>query len=144
MFQPAAGDALAAGFASLPSEPMSHPVAFSPAGVQPEAFSPRPDRVLSGDPQQLVWTHYIDPTGQFSAGIWQGEAGAWRVHYDPHEEEFCVLLEGHMTLTADDGSAQEFRAGDAFVVPGGFEGIWENHTRVRKHYAIMALRLAEP
>lgn len=57
---------------------------------------------------------------------------------DPHEEEFCVLLQGRMTLTAGDGAAQEFRAGDACVVPGGFSGIWENHPRVRKHYAIMA------
>ena len=119
---------------------MHHPIAFTTNGVAPETVASAPDRVLRGDPQQLAWNHYTDATGQFSAGIWQGEPGAWRVHYDPHEEEFCVLLEGHMTLTADDGAAQEFRVGDAFVVPGGFTGIWENHTRVRKHYAIMALK----
>ncbi|WP_288092187.1 cupin domain-containing protein [Thiomonas sp.] len=119
---------------------MRHPIAFTTNRVAPEPIAPAPDRVLRGDPQQLAWNHYTDATGQFSAGIWQGETGAWRVHYDPHEEEFCVLLEGHMTLTTDDGAAQEFHAGDAFVVPGGFTGIWENHTRVRKHYAIMALK----
>ncbi|MEW6559405.1 MAG: cupin domain-containing protein [Pseudomonadota bacterium] len=119
---------------------MPHPIAFTTTGVAPEAFAPAADRILRGNPQQQAWNHYTDPTGQFSAGIWQGEPGAWRVLYDPHEEEFCVLLEGRMTLTADDGTAQSFHAGDAFVVPGGFSGVWENHTRVRKHYAIMALQ----
>ncbi len=119
---------------------MRHPIAFTTTGVTPEAFAPAPERVLRGDPQQHAWNHYTDATEQFSAGIWQGEPGAWRVRYDAQEHELCVLLEGHMTLTADDGTARDFRAGDAFVVPGGFTGIWENHTRVRKHYAIMALK----
>ncbi len=118
---------------------MTRPVDFSSSGAAAEAFAPAPDRVLRGDPQQLAWTHYTDPTGQFSAGTWQGEAGAWRVRYAPHEEEFCVLLEGRVTLRGGDGSMHEFKAGDAFVVPGGFTGIWENHGRVRKHFAILLL-----
>ncbi|SCC91651.1 Putative RmlC-like cupin (fragment) [Thiomonas sp. X19] len=77
------------------------------------------------------------PVAFNSAGV-QPEPGAWRVRYDAHEEEFCVLLEG-LTLAADDGTARQFSAGDAFVVPGGFTGVWENHSRVRKHDAIMAL-----
>ena len=119
---------------------MKRATVFSAGEVSPQSCSPPADRVLQGDPQQQAWNHYADPTGQFSAGTWQGEPGAWRVRYDPHEEEFCVLVEGEMTLTAADGQMQHFRAGDAFVVPGGFEGIWENRTRVRKHYAIMALK----
>jgi uncharacterized cupin superfamily protein len=115
-------------------------VAFGVSQVGQEALIPAAERVLRGDPRQLVWNHYADPTAQFNAGTWQGEPGAWRVRYDPHEEEFCVLLEGEMMLTAADGQVQHFRAGDAFVVPGGFEGVWENRTRVRKHYAIMALK----
>ncbi len=110
--------------------------------LQPEAYAPDPARVLRGDPRQLSWNHYTDSSGQFCAGVWQGEPGAWRVRYAAHEEEFCVLLEGEATLTGDDGRSVRLRAGDAFVVPGGFEGIWENHTRVRKHYAIMTLREA--
>lgn len=119
---------------------MNRPVSFQSGGVSPEAFAPAADRIVSGDPQQLAWTHYTDPTGQFCAGVWQGEAGAWKVRYEPHEEEFCVLLEGSVTLTGDDGHTQQFRAGDAFVVPGGFTGTWTNHERVRKHFAIMTLK----
>ena len=119
---------------------MNRATVFSAGEGSPQSCSPAPERVLSGDPQQVAWNHYTDPTAQFNAGTWQGEPGAWRVRYDPHEEEFCVVLEGEMTLTAADGQVQHFRAGDAFVVPGGFEGIWENRTRVRKQYAIMALK----
>jgi uncharacterized protein len=107
------------------------------AGV---SFSPAPERIVSGAPAQTVWNHYTDPTERFYAGIWQGEPGAWRVVYAPHEEEFCVLLEGRVRIAGDDGSEHLIEAGDAFVVPGGFTGVWENLTRVRKHYAIMQLK----
>lgn len=98
------------------------------------------DRWLEGEPAPRTWNLYADASGQFFAGQWQAEAGRWRVVYAPHEEEFCVLLEGEVVLTDVRGMAQRFKAGDAFVVPGGFEGIWHNLTRVRKHYAVMLLK----
>jgi hypothetical protein len=119
---------------------MATPVDFRAAAPEPEASRPDPDRIVAGDPAQLAWNRYTDPTGQFFAGTWQGEPGAWRVRYAPHEEEFCVLLQGRARLTGDDGRVLEFAAGDAFVVPGGFSGTWENLTRVRKLYAIMTLK----
>ncbi len=51
-----------------------------------------------------------------------------------------MLLEGCVELTDDAGATRRFEAGDAFVVPGGFTGIWHNLTPVRKHYAIMNLQ----
>ena len=105
-----------------------------------EPGGPAPDRVLRGRPSSLTRNHHTDTTGQFFSGEWTAEDGAWRVVYAPHEEEFCLLLEGRVTLTGVDGHRTELSAGDAFVVPGGFEGTWENHGRVRKLYAIMALK----
>jgi hypothetical protein len=99
------------------------------------------ERILSGDPRQQVWNRYTDPSGQFHAGIWQGEEGAWRVRYDKHEEELCTLLEGRVRITDAQGTVREFAPGASFVVPGGFEGIWENLGRVRKIYAVTSLRL---
>lgn len=116
-------------------------ISFADHAVEPEASRPPAERILSGDPQQLTWNHYSDPTGQFHAGIWQGEAGAWRVQYDPQEEELCTLLEGRVRLTDAHGDVQEFAAGATFVIPDGFSGVWENLTRVRKVYAIGTLRL---
>jgi len=115
-------------------------VAFDQGGVEPEYSAPASERLVAGDPRQTTWNHYSDPTGQFHAGIWQGEVGAWRVVYDAHEEELCTLVEGQVRLTDADGTVREFGAGATFVVPGGFTGIWENVTRVRKIYAIGTLR----
>jgi len=117
-------------------------VSLADGGITPEASRPAPDRLVSGDPAQLAWNHYSDPTSQFHAGIWQGESGAWRVVYETHEEELCTLLEGRVRLTDAQGGAREFTVGDSFVVPGGFTGVWENLTRVRKVYAIVLLRAA--
>lgn len=97
-------------------------------------------RLLDGQPDPVAWNGYTDPTGQFFAGQWAAGPGRWRVVYEAHEEEFCVLLEGEVELTDAAGAARRFRAGDAFVVPGGFQGIWHNLTPVRKHYAIMHLQ----
>lgn len=119
-------------------------IAFDEQTVEPERSRPSPERIVSGDPQQQTWNHYSDPTGQFHAGVWQGEPGAWRVQYDAHEEELCTLIEGRVRLTDAGGVAREFAAGASFVVPGGFAGIWENLTRVRKVYAIGTLRVAAP
>ena len=103
--------------------------------------SPVPaDRLLEGHPAPVAWNGYTDPTGQFHAGQWAAGPGRWRVVYAAHEEEFCVLLEGEVELTDAAGTARRFRAGDAFVVPGGFEGTWHNLSPVRKHYAIMLLQ----
>jgi uncharacterized cupin superfamily protein len=115
-------------------------VAFADQSPEPESTRPLPERILSGDPAQQVWNHYSDPTGQFHAGIWQGEAGAWRVQYDVHEEELCTLLEGRVRITDEQGRVHEFSAGATFVVPGGFRGTWENMGRVRKIYAVTSLK----
>ena len=105
-----------------------------------EASPVRPDRLLEGQPAPVAWNLYTDRSGQFFAGQWAAGAGRWRVAYEAHEEEFCVLLEGEVRLTDAAGVARHFKAGDAFVVPGGFEGEWCNLTPVRKHYAIMLLK----
>jgi hypothetical protein len=93
-----------------------------------------PARVLSGAPAATVDNRYSDPSQQFHAGVWTSTPGKWRIRYTEHE--FCHLLAGHVRLTADDGTAVEFRAGDAFVVPAGFEGTWETLAPARKYYAI--------
>jgi uncharacterized cupin superfamily protein len=100
----------------------------------------RPDRLLEGEPAPIAWNLYTDRSDQFFAGQWEAGVGRWRVVYGPHEEEFCVLLKGEVLLTDAAGVARHFKPGDAFVVPGGFEGVWCNLTPVRKHYAIMNLK----
>jgi uncharacterized protein len=47
----------------------------------------------------------------------------------------CVLLAGKVRITDEDGESQTYEAGDAFVIPRGFRGIWETVEPVRKFYA---------
>jgi uncharacterized cupin superfamily protein len=109
-------------------------VDFAAARSEDATWRPDPAKVLSGDPLQTARNFYSDPTGQFSAGIWEAAIGAWRVNYT--EEEFCHLLSGTVELTDGAGAARRFEAGASFVIPAGFEGTWRNLTPARKLYVI--------
>jgi uncharacterized protein len=104
-------------------------VAGAPADAPIDAH-----KLLAGQPRATVDNRYSDPSQQFHCGIWASTPGKWRVSYSEHE--FCHLLEGRVRLTGADGTAVEFRGGDAFVVPAGFSGTWETLEAARKYYAI--------
>lgn len=48
-----------------------------------------------------------------------------------------MILAGSGQLIAEDGRRFPFKAGDAFVIPAGFSGVWDNAEEVRKIYAIV-------
>ena len=100
----------------------------------PPVEAGRPGNVVSGAPTTRLQNYFSDGTGQFFSGIWESSPGKWRVSYA--ENEFCEILSGRVILTGADGQRQEFKAGDAFVIPAGFEGTWETVEPVRKWYAI--------
>lgn len=85
-------------------------------------------------PAQSVRNLYSDTTGCFHAGIWSSTPGAWRVVYT--ENELCVLTQGRVRISDDHGTSWTFGAGESFVVPAGFKGLWEVLEPARKFYAI--------
>ena len=103
-------------------------------GASEQLSEPAADRLVSGRPRLAVRNHYEDASHQFFAGVWSATRGSWRVRYTEHE--FCHLVEGRVALTTDSGHRAEFAAGDTFVVPAGFSGIWEVIEDCRKLYAI--------
>lgn len=104
-------------------------------GVNPPAVEEgKPATVLSGNPITRLQNYYSDPTGQFFAGIWESAIGKWSVNYT--EEEFCTFLAGQAILTDEDGTAETFVTGDAFIIPRGFKGTWETIEPVKKWYVI--------
>ncbi|MCB1404798.1 MAG: cupin domain-containing protein [Rhodobacteraceae bacterium] len=107
-------------------------VRITPLGAPPVTARPSPDRVVSGDPVFTSWD--IEDRDGIYAGIWQSTPGAWRVIYD--EWEYCHILSGHSVLTAEDGTAQDLRAGDSIVIRPGFRGVWEVLETTRKDYVI--------
>ncbi|HMK87233.1 MAG TPA: cupin domain-containing protein [Steroidobacteraceae bacterium] len=99
-----------------------------------ESANPSPEKILAGIPRTRVSNQYTDATQQFFCGLWTSTNGKWRVHYT--ETEFCVLIEGRVRLESASGERIDLRAGDAFVVPAGFEGTWEVAEPCKKWYAI--------
>lgn len=94
------------------------------------------EKVVSGAPLTGFRAAHDDEAAGFFSGVWGSTVGSWRVAYD--EIELCVILEGRVRLVGDDGSSATYAAGDAFVVPKGFSGIWETLEPCRKIYAIVA------
>jgi uncharacterized cupin superfamily protein len=47
-----------------------------------------------------------------------------------------VIIEGRVRIESVSGDKYELKAGDAFVVPAGFEGVWEVSEPCKKWYSI--------
>ncbi len=103
--------------------------------VPAEDGAPAAANVIAGAPKTRLCNHYSSSDGQFFAGVWSSTVGKWRVSYSEHE--FCHLISGVVVLAAADGRQWRFEAGDAFVVPAGFQGTWETVEPASKHYAIL-------
>jgi uncharacterized cupin superfamily protein len=93
-------------------------------------------RLAAGSPvpEQFVRNAYTDASGRFFAGIWRSSPGAWRVSYT--ENELCVLTAGRVRISDDSGRQWTFGPGDSFVMPAGFQGLWEVLEPAQKYYAI--------
>jgi len=105
-----------------------------PGEVGREEYWLAADKLIAGNPKQVVWNAYSGSAGKFFAGIWQSEVGKWRVRYT--EEEYCHLLQGVSVITDEQGKAVTVSAGDRFVIPRGFTGTWEVVEATRKIYVI--------
>jgi uncharacterized cupin superfamily protein len=70
----------------------------------------------------------------FRAGFWAAQPGRADIHYTT--AALCTLLEGEVRLTDESGVTETYRAGDTFLIPKGFKGVWETVLPVRKFYAI--------
>ena len=94
-----------------------------------------PDRVLDGDPNHESVTRYSGADGALQAGTWTSTPGRWRAF--GARDEFCTILSGRVALIAASGERQEFGAGDSFLIPNGFEGVWEVIETATKHFVIL-------
>jgi hypothetical protein len=102
------------------------------SAATPDVNRPDAGRVVSGDPVHTTW-NLFEKDGLY-CGIWQSTIGAWRVRYD--EWEYVNILSGHSVLHGVDGSQTHLRAGDRYIIPPGFEGVWEVVEETTKDYVI--------
>lgn len=141
-----ASETLRAGLAQMESVPPADRsatpvlVSFRDSHTAPEYDRPRPERLVRGNPLRTTWTHHTNASGEFSCGVWTSQPGAWQIAFANHQEEFFHVLAGRIRISRADGSAREFRPGDACVIPAGFEGTFEVMEPVRKHYVFFDRR----
>lgn len=56
-------------------------------------------------------------------GYWTGEAGSVSFDSWPYSE-LCVILRGRVAVEDRTGARVEYGAGESFLIPQGFSGIW--------------------
>ena len=63
---------------------------------------------------------------------WSKEASEFPWEYD--QQETCLIIEGDVTVTNEQGERFTFGAGDWVVFPQGMKCTWKINKDVRKHY----------
>jgi uncharacterized protein len=109
-------------------------IPISPHALDAQRTPVTAERLVRGQPTQAVDNVYSSADQAFHCGIWEGDVGAWRVRYTEHE--LCHMLAGKVRMIDNNGSETVVIAGDSFVIPAGFEGIWEVLEPARKLYAV--------
>ena len=109
---------------------------FSDTTPTPEYAFPRPERLVTGNPQRTTWHHFTNDSGEVFMGIWASEEGAWRIEMGLTEDEYFYVISGHGQLIAETGEVREFIAGDAVIIPAGFKGTFRVIEKLTKHYVI--------
>ncbi len=76
-------------------------------------------------------------------GVW--EAGESKTYLENYPfTEYVLMISGHVVITNDDGSMNEFKAGDTFVIPKGFSGVWDIRERMKKQMVQVGDPTAKP
>lgn len=73
----------------------------------------------------------LEKRGVESWPIWEKEVSRFDWFYDSTEE--CYLLEGEVTVEAEQGERVTFRKGDFVTFPQGLACVWDIKKPVRKH-----------
>lgn len=76
---------------------------------------------------------YATPNRLFHVALWESGPGTLVTDSYPNDE-YCLVLEGELTVTNPDGSRIDFKPGDTFVIPKGWAGSWHMTTRFKKQF----------
>ena len=66
-------------------------------------------------------------------GVWEADVSKTKLIDYPFTE-YVLMISGRVVIINDDGSSNEFKAGNTFVMPKGFTGIWDIRERMKKQH----------
>jgi len=64
-------------------------------------------------------------------GVWEAGAGKTNLKNFPFTE-YVLMISGSVIVTEEDGTSRSFVAGDTFVIPKGWSGVWDVQERMKK------------
>jgi uncharacterized cupin superfamily protein len=72
-------------------------------------------------------------------GVW--ESGVSKTYLEDYPfTEYVLMISGQVELTNEDGTSNLFKAGDTFVMPKGWSGLWD----VQKHMKKQIVQVGNP
>lgn len=72
---------------------------------------------------EAEYRHFDEASTHTAVGYWTGEPGEVSFDSWPYTE-VCSILEGQVGVEDQYGARKLFNAGQAFIVPKGFQGKW--------------------
>jgi uncharacterized cupin superfamily protein len=88
-----------------------------------------PEVVLKGE--QKNWISVLHQ-GEVIVALYESTAAVIDVNTPFPYDEFVLVLEGEVILTAVNGKQQIFKEGDTFLVPKGWLGTWDMPSHYRE------------
>ena len=76
-------------------------------------------------------------------GLWEADVSKTKLIDYPFTE-YVLMISGRLVVVNDDGSELEFSAGDTFVMPKGWTGIWDIRERMKKQMVQIGDPTAKP
>ena len=64
-------------------------------------------------------------------GVWEAGVGKSVIENFPFTE-YVLMVSGSVLVTEKDGKSRNFAAGDTFVIPKGWSGVWDVQKRMKK------------
>jgi len=106
------------------------PIVAIDSATQTEELPVKPG-VYVGQKITFNDTHDHDGDTMARVGVWEADISKTKLIDYPFTE-YVLMISGHLVITNDDGSELEFKAGDTFVMPKGWTGIWDIRERMKK------------
>ncbi len=79
---------------------------------------------------------FTNDHGNFEVGLWDTQIMLTEMKPFPWHE-FAQVLDGEVTITEEDGTQHDFKAGDVFFVPAGTVCSWNVAKYFKKYYAAL-------
>lgn len=93
--------------------------------------------------QKITFEDHHEDDVIVRVGVW--EAGVSKSYLENYPfTEYVLMISGHLVLTNDDGTSKEYKAGDTFVMPKGWSGIWHIKERMKKQMVQIGDPTAKP